>query len=250
MKEFELQGNTSTGFWWRAKEPDGQEGPAVKPEPFVPLGDPVRPEAIRIGDPTKPNKRRSLPSGAEIAFDRQYFPLLASERRARRGLILQWVYTHDPFVAAALWKQQDREIPYLEVLTSIVGKKHANWRTVLQCEARSNLQARAELAHWLTEAATGADPQESTRFQEAEAALRRALADGPFERGKAHAIFWVLRYLCEKHCWPTRSMVKAALKEMGCRFPSSSRGQNDARFFSGAVLGPVVKDKPGPKLRS
>ena len=190
------------------------------------------------------NKRHCLPA-RKSRLVASTFPLLASERRARRELIQQWTITHDPFVAAALCKQEDREIPFLEELTATVGKKHANWRTVLQWEARHDQQARAELAHWLAEAAMADDPQDSKCFHAAEAALRRALADGPFERAKALAILWVLRYVCEKHCWPTRSMVKVALKEMNCRFPSSKRGQNDARFFSGSVLGRVLKDKGG-----
>jgi len=260
MKEFELQGDISTGFSWHAKAADGQEGTVVKPEPFVPLGDTVRRKtrkkpsrapilSTRDDDngavPIQHAERTPFPSGAEIAFNHQYVPLLASERRARRGLIQQWVNTHDPFVAAALSKQQDQEIPFLEELTATVGKKNANWRVVLQWEARHDQHARAELAHWLVKAATGDDPQESKRFHEAETALRRTLANGPFEQAKAFAIFWVLRYLCEKHCWPTRSMVKAALKERGHRFPSSKRGQNDARFFRGPVLGRVLKDKGG-----
>ena len=242
MKEFDLQGDSASGFSWRGKEPGTQEGTSAKPEPFVPLGDIVGQKALlRIHGA----EQTPLPSGAEVAFSRQYVPLLASERRARRELIQQWTITHDPFVAAALCKQEDLEIPFLEELTATVGKKHANWRTVLQWEARHDQQARAELAHWLAEAAMADDPQDSKCFHAAEAALRRALADGPFERAKALAILWVLRYVCEKHCWPTRSMVKVALKEMNCRFPSSKRGQNDARFFSGSVLGRVLKDKGG-----
>ena len=86
-------------------------------------------------------------------------------------------------------------------------------------------------------------------FRQAEAALRRALADGPLERAKAIAIFWALRYLCEKGYWATRPMVKEALKQMGCRFPSSKKGQNDPRFFRGPVLGRVLKDKGGRPRR-
>ncbi len=218
---------------------------AVKPEPFVPLGDIFRPEAIQI----RRAKRTPIPSGPEIAFNPQYVPLLASARRVRRGLIRQWENTHDPFVAAALCRQEDREIPFFEELTATVGKKNANWRTVLQWEARHDQQANAELAHWLVEAATSDDPQESKRFRQAEAALRRALADGPLERAKAIAIFWALRYLCEKGYWATRPMVKEALKQMGCRFPSSKKGQNDPRFFRGPVLGRVLKDKGGRPRR-
>jgi hypothetical protein len=228
------------GYRWSE---DGHLMPRRDEEPFVPEGD----EPVREGGyQTEPVKREGSLSGAEVAFNRQYIPLLASERRARRGLILQWVHTHDPFVAGELSKQEDREIPFLEELTAAVGKNHANWRLVLHWEARrGDPQARAELAHWLAEASTGDDPQESKRWHEAETALRDLLARGPRERAKAYAIFWVLIYVCKNGCWPTRPMVKAALKETGIHFPASNRGNNDHRFFTGPVLGRVLKGKAG-----
>ena len=183
-----------------------------------------------------------MPSGDEVAFSRDYIPLLAWERKARRRLIRQWVLTHDPFIAAQLRAQEKREAPFLEALIATVGRNNANWRLVLYWEERKgNSQAKAELRAHLEEA----DTQESRLFRETSIALARIFRQETRERTKLHAILWTLRHVCKHQSWPTRPMVKAALKKMGCNFPQSEDGKNDWRFFIGPVLGRVLTGKPG-----
>ena len=240
--------------FWRivsgaAEKQPGRIEPGVCPSECRPLRPNYR---LRI----LPAKREKMPSGAEIAFNPEYIPLLASERRVRANLLAPWniipledrrsfvaPFFIDPFVAAELRSQEKREAPFPEALTATVGRKNANWRAVLYWEARkSNPQAKAELDALFK----GADARESRLFHEASVAIDEGLfRQKPWDRTKLHAILWTLEYFCKYDSWPTRPMVKAALKEMGCNFPGSEDGKNDRRFFTGPVLGRILLGDPG-----
>ena len=97
MKEFELQGDISSGFRWRIKGTMEAER-----EVFVPLGDSSGTARIQNdGEMSKPSEKEiasdpgynrpyiplKRPLTDKIKFDPDYEPLLASEREARRQLL-------------------------------------------------------------------------------------------------------------------------------------------------------------------
>jgi hypothetical protein len=211
-------------------------------EPFIPLGDEAIPQK---GYRILSTKRPPLPLGTEQFLNPNYVPLMAEARRARAKLIEKLEQTQDPRIIVELVRQELQEIPFIEGLQAVFGKKRANWRTMLIWEAKHDPLARDELARLLSDASTSDDPKESELFREAEGAVRRLRSRGLWDRSRAAGIFFTLSYLCNMGRWPTRPMVKGMLKKMDCNFPASERGNNDRRFFSGPVLGRVRTGKPG-----
>ena len=84
MKEFELQGDISSGFRWRVKG-TGELAEAER-KAFVPLGDSSGSE-VRMRNAGKMRP----PAGTAVVFDLDYDLLFASEREARRQLLAPWV---------------------------------------------------------------------------------------------------------------------------------------------------------------
>ena len=82
MKEFELQGDISSGFRWREKDAIDAERRNHSSRLVTTLS---QDGEIRVAKNIPDATKRSQP-----VFDLDYEPLLASEREARRTLLLPW----------------------------------------------------------------------------------------------------------------------------------------------------------------
>ena len=223
----------------RTAQRDSKTAPA-NGDPFPPLGDPTWPSGIlRIMTP----KRTPKP---QPSFNYEYIPLDAMQRRARRGLVQQWLKTHDSFVAEALAEQERIEIPYREQIAAAYGKD-AGWRDALIVAARTDERAREELASWLSSVAAKGERAEFFAFYEAMSRVANVDERGVINRKKLLAILFVLHCWIEKNALPTQAATRVFLASQGYKMEGSSR-QNEARdLFIGPILGTLPKAKAGRK---
>ena len=207
-------------------------------EPVL-CGDPPAKVNIRV----KPMTRKPLPSGE---FDRSYIPLLAAERRARRISIEQWCFTHDVFVGAGLRKQEQREIPYMEVLHAMFGKaaQGNEWRLMLCWEAKFDDEAKQELASWLADAATRPRFDELTRFADCAKQVADFKETGPASRAKLNALLFVLAFESKHGRRPTQRATRDHLIATGIQ-KAEDRGNEARDVFNGPILGDLPKARPG-----
>jgi hypothetical protein len=266
MKQFELQGDISSGFRWRVKGIGELELAEVKREAFVPLGDSSGSEGwARIQN----SRKMRPPPGEEIAFDLSYDLLLASEREARRQLLAPWGLFHpayaiehiDPFVARELHLQEKRDKELRDVLDALFGtdrdwcvglcSKAGAWRIGLCIEARRNDYARDELARAMNSAANRGDTREVARFLEAFRAVDRLKERGPVKIGKALALFFVLGCRVRGEPLPTRSEVLRIVQSRLASGDIDSLKRNASRdIFTGPILSALLRGRAGRPLKT
>ena len=244
MKEFELQGDISSGFCWRVKgateveEMMGGDSPESALIPVVDSTGTKRWARIQSGGKKRP------PSGTAIVFDIDYGLLLASESEARRQWLaplemLPLAYMEkfgvenfvDPYVARELHRQELRDRESRDILNTLFGKA-GDWRVALCIEARHNDYAWGKFDRALT------IPNEVDRFLEAFRAIVRLKRARPSQNRQGMGAL-----LC---AWVPRLRRSAAHKrgdapiceiEIGFEGISAWK-ENAARdIFTGPILG-------------
>jgi hypothetical protein len=182
------------------------------------------------------------PKGDGMGFTWNFIPLDASQRRARKGLLRQWVATKDPFVAEALRRQEGIEIPYREALAGVFGKK-GGWRESMIIQARHDKECREELGEVLSGFAVTGQSEELDAFSKATEWVERIEECGPINRKFVCGLMFVLRCQIETGCLPPQNKVREFLKENG--MPVDDR-KNEARdLFKGPIMGTLPKGKAG-----
>jgi hypothetical protein len=262
MKEFELQGDISSGFRWRVKG----TGELAEREAFVPLGDSSRSEewaqiqtadhAMQTGredPPYIPLKRQ--PSGTAVVFDLDYELLFASEREARRQLLAPWAMIPlallkklgpekivDPYVARELHRQELRDKELRDVLNAVFGKA-GDWRVALCIEARHNDHARVELSR---AAAVRDDTREADRFLAAFKAIDLIKKRGPVKAAKAWALLFALGCRVRGEPMPTKGEVLRFVNSILASGGIKSWKENAARdIFTGPILDALLRGRAG-----
>ena len=243
MKEFELQGDISSGFRWRVKGTGELESAEVKKEAFVPL------KPGREDPPYIPLKRK--PSGTATSFDLDYDLLLATEREARRQLLAPWAMILDvlkklgpakfvdPYVARELHRQELRDKELRDVVNALFGNA-GDWRVGLCIEARLNGYARGEFDRAIV---AQDDPRETDRFLEAFKAIALLKKRGPVKAAKAWALVFVLGCRVCGDPLPTKGEV---LRFVGSKLPSGIWKENAARdIFTGPILDALLRGRAG-----
>ena len=217
-----------------------EEGLPEDPPPVPPVeGELPRYFPIRDMTPAQPTL---LHESDGMGFTWNFIPLDASQRRARKGLLRQWVATKDPFVAEALRRQEGIEIPYREALAGVFGKK-GGWREAMIMEAKHDKECREELGQVLSSFAVRLDSNEFDAFSEAVESVSRAEKKGPVNRRFVCGLMFVLRCHIETGCLPPQNKVREFLKENG--MPVDDR-KNEARdLFKGPIMGTLPKGKAG-----
>jgi hypothetical protein len=258
MKEFELQGDISSGFCWRVKGTGEQELAEVKGEPFVPLGDPPESALIPLGDPPgskgcariqSEREDARTPSGEEIVFDLDYDLLLFSERQARYRMLYPWrllprevlVANIDPFVALELHRQEVRDKELRDLLDALLGKA-SDWRSALCIEAQRNDYARDELGRIMGSSYAKVDTGEAGRFLEALKAVDRLKKGVAVKTAKAWALVFVLGCRVKAEPLPTRGEVLRFLASRGIEVSKNNAARD---IFTGPILGDLSQDRAG-----
>lgn len=197
------------------------------------------------------SQQTSKSSAGTSNFDRDYIPLDATQRRARKGLLWQWVQAKDPFVAATLKRQEEIEIPYREAMAGVFGKR-AGWREAIIVEARHDERCREELGQWLSWCAVSGESAELDVFSKAVESVSRAEEVGPVNRKFVCGLMFVLRCQIETGCLPPQNKVRQFLKGLGFvveeteKWDSTEPRKNEARdLFKGPILGTLPKGKAG-----
>lgn len=190
----------------------------------------------------KPAQPTLLHESDGVVFTWNFIPLDASQRRARKGLLRQWVATKDPFVAEALRRQEGIEIPYREALAGVFGKK-GGWRESMIIQARHDKECREELGQVLSGFAVTGQSQELDAFSKATEWVERIEECGPMNRKFVCGLMFVLRCQIETGCLPPQNKVREFLKEN--EMPVDDR-KNEARdLFKGPIMGTLPKGKAG-----
>ena len=257
MKEFELQGDISSGFRWRVKGTGEQELAEVKREPVLLLGDPPESALIPLGDPpgskgcARIQKRGYArpPSGEEIVFDLGYDLLLFSERDARYWMLYPWrlfppevlVANIDPFVALELHRQEVRDKESRDLLDALLGKA-SDWRSALCIEAQRNDCARDELERITGSSYAKVDTGEAGRFLEALKAVDRLKKGGPVKTAKAWALFFAIGCRGRGEAMPARGDVLDFLKSKRIPFV---KGHAARDIFTGPILSDLPRRRSG-----
>jgi hypothetical protein len=181
-----------------------------------------------------------------MGFTWNFIPLDASQRRARKGLLRQWVATKDPFVAEALRRQEGIEIPYREALWGLFGNygKHGIWREAMIMQAKHDKECREELGQVLSSFAVSGKSNELDAFSEAVESVSRAEKKGPVNRKFVCGLIFVLRCQIDTGCLPPQNKVREFLKKNGMSVDGSRK--NEARdVFRGPIMGTLPKGKAG-----
>lgn len=182
------------------------------------------------------------PRGESIAFDKTYIPLDGKQRRARKGLLMQWVQTKDPFIAEALKRQEEIETPYREAVKGMYGKK-GGWRESIILEAKYDAACRQELGQWLSRCAVSGESKELDAFSKAVESVIRADEVGPVNRKFLCGLQFVLRWHIETKSLPTQARVRGFLKKIGMLVDDR---KNEARdLFKGPIMGNLPHGKAG-----
>ena len=240
MKGFGLQGDISSGFRWCGKgageqeleEMMGGDSPESALIPVVDSTGTKRWARIQSGGKKRP------PSGTAITFDLSYDLLLASEREARRRLLIPALIPPpdalkelgrpftlkelrpeklDPYVARELHLQELRDKELRDLLDALFGKngdrcvglrsKAGDWRIALYIESQHNGFARGELKRAMDGAAAQGDTCEVGRFLEAFKALDRLKEHDPVKVAKAWALLFTLECRVYGEPLPTKGKV-------------------------------------------
>lgn len=225
-----------------------REIPSEDPPPVPPVeGEPPRYLPIR----PLASQQTAKTSADTSNFDCDYIPLDATQRRARKGLLWQWVQTKDPLVAATLKRQEEIEIPYREAMAGVFGKK-AGWREAIIIEARHDERCSKELGQWLSRCAVSGGSEELDAFSKAVESVCRAEEVGPVNRKFVCGLMFVLRCQIETGCLPPQNKVRQFLKELGFvveeteKWDSPEPRKNEARdLFKGPIMGNLPKGKAG-----
>lgn len=240
MKEFELQGDISSGFRWRVKG-TGELAEAER-KAFVPLGDSSGSE-VRMRNAGKMRP----PAGTAVVFDLDYDLLLATEREARRQLLAPWVMIPlaclkqlrlDPYVASELHRQELRDKELRDVVNALFGKA-GDWRIALYIESRHNDYARGLLDRAM---AGGDDTCEADRFLEAFKAVARLKERGPVKIAKAWALMFVLGCRVYGDPLPTKGEVLRFLESNHISFVKEHAARD---IFTGPILDALLRGRAG-----
>ena len=221
---------------WEVCSEDPPPVPPVEGEPLLYL--PIR--DMTPAQPTLPHESDGM------GFTWNFIPLDASQRRARKGLLRQWVATKDPFVAEALRRQEGIEIPYREALWGLFGNygKHGIWREAMIMEAKHDKECREELGQVLSSFAVRLDSNEFDAFSEAVESVSRVEKKGPVNRKFVCGLMFVLRCQIETGCLPPQNKVREFLKKSG--MPVDGSRNNESRdLFKGPIMGTLPKGKAG-----
>ena len=284
MKEFELQGDISSGFRWRIKGTMEAER-----EVFVPLGDSSGTARIQNdGEMSKPSEKEiasdpgynrpyiplKRPLTDKIKFDPDYEPLLAGEREARRQLLAPPVMLPpdilkelgptkfvDPYVARELHLQEVRDKELRDVVDTLFGKngdwcvglrsKAGDWLIGLCIETRRNDYASGELTRALGHAATQGDTGEAARFVEAFRAIDRLKERGPVRVAKAWALYFTLGCRVCGDPLPTRGEVLRFVQSKMALGDIDSLKRNAWRdIFTGPILSALLRGRAGRPLKT
>jgi hypothetical protein len=241
-KEFELQGDISSGFHWRAKGAGEQELEEMMG------GD--SPESATAGTKRlyriQSGEKRRPPSGTAITFDLGYELLLASEGEARRQLLaplamLPLAYVEkfvDPYVARELHRQELRDKELRDVLNALFGKA-ADWRVALCIEAGPNNYARGELA---CDAAIEDGIREADRFLAAFKMVTLIKKRGPVKTAKAWALLFALGCRVYGKPMPTKGEVLRFLESKGIAFVKEHAARD---IFTGPILDALLRGRAG-----
>lgn len=209
-------------------------------------GLPEDPPAVDGVLPIRYKEPALLHKGDGVGFTWNFIPLDASQRRARKVLLRQWVATQDPFVAEALRRQERIEIPYREALWGLFGNygKNGIWREAMIMEAKHDKECREELGQVLSSFAVRLESNEFDAISEAVESVSRAEKKGPVNRKFVCGLMFVLRCQIETGCLPPQNKVREFLKKNG--MPVDDSRKNEARdLFKGPIMGTLPKGKAG-----
>jgi hypothetical protein len=260
-KEFELQGDISSGFRWKERGKVEAEK-----EVFVPLGDSSRTAQIQnTGEMSKPSEKdvapdpgynrpyiplKRQPSGTAIVFDLDYDLLFASEREARKQLLAPAMIPPallkklgpekivDPYVARELHRQELRDKELRDVLNALFGKA-GNWRVGLCLEAQHNDHARGELA---CAVAIGDGTREADRFLAAFKVIALIKKRGPVKTAKAWALLFALGCRVRGEKMPTKGEVLRFLESKHIPFLKENAARD---IFTGPILDALLRRRAG-----